>query len=57
MVTTMQAISGAEYHGVPSLDILDSVVPYIADEGPKLESEASKILERIADYIRPTISR
>ena len=49
MVTTMQAISGAGYPGVPSLDIFDNVVPYIADEEPKMESEASKILGKIVD--------
>lgn len=49
MVTTMQAISGAGYPGVPSLDIFDNVVPYIADEEAKMESEASKILGKIVD--------
>ncbi len=49
MVTTMQAISGAGYPGVPSLDIFDNVVPYIADEEAKMETEASKILGKIVD--------
>ena len=49
MVTTMQAISGAGYPGVPSLDIFDNIVPYIADEEAKMESEASKILGTITD--------
>ncbi len=44
MVTTMQAVSGAGYPGVPSLDILGNVVPYIGDEEPKMESEPQKIL-------------
>jgi len=44
MVTTMQAISGAGYPGVPSLDILDNVVPYIGGEEDKMEWEAMKIL-------------
>ncbi|KAF9516827.1 hypothetical protein BS47DRAFT_1291747 [Hydnum rufescens UP504] len=44
MVTTMQAISGAGYPGVPSLDIMDNVVPYIGGEEEKLEWETSKIL-------------
>lgn len=44
MVTTMQAVSGAGYPGVPSLDILGNVVPYIGDEEPKMESESQKIL-------------
>ncbi len=43
-VTTMQAISGAGYPGVPSLDILGNVIPFIADEEPKIEAELPKIL-------------
>jgi len=43
-VTTMQAISGAGYPGVASLDITDNVFPYIAGEEPKVEIEAQKIL-------------
>lgn len=43
-VTTMQAISGAGYPGVASLDITDNVMPYIAGEEPKVEIEAQKIL-------------
>lgn len=44
MVTTMQAISGAGYPGVPSLDIIDNVMPYISKEEEKMENEALKIL-------------
>jgi aspartate-semialdehyde dehydrogenase len=44
VVTTFQAISGAGYPGVPSLDITDNVIPYIAGEEPKVEIEAQKIL-------------
>lgn len=44
MVTTMQAISGAGYPGVSSLDILDNVVPHIGGEEEKIEWETSKIL-------------
>ncbi|GLV57334.1 aspartate-semialdehyde dehydrogenase [Dictyobacter sp. S3.2.2.5] len=44
LVTTMQAISGAGYPGVPSYDILDNVVPYIGGEEEKLESETLKML-------------
>jgi len=44
IVTTMQAISGAGYPGVPSFDITDNVVPYISGEEPKVETEAQKIL-------------
>lgn len=43
-VTTMQAVSGAGYPGVPSMDIYDNVVPYISGEEPKVESEPKKIL-------------
>ncbi|KAL1882041.1 hypothetical protein VTK73DRAFT_2755 [Phialemonium thermophilum] len=46
-VVTMQAVSGAGYPGVSSMDILDNVVPYIAGEEDKLETEAKKILGRI----------
>src|ERR671916_1990909 len=45
-VATMQAVSGAGYPGVPSLDILGNVVPYIKDEEDKLETEALKMLGR-----------
>ncbi|KAI8063315.1 aspartate-semialdehyde dehydrogenase [Gongronella butleri] len=44
IVHTQQAISGAGYPGVPSLDILDNVVPYISGEEEKMEFEARKIL-------------
>lgn len=44
MVTTMQAISGAGYPGVPSLDILGNVIPHIKDEEAKVETESQKIL-------------
>ena len=45
MVTTMQAVSGAGYPGVPSLDILGNVIPYIGGgEEEKIESETLKIL-------------
>ena len=43
-VTTLQAVSGAGYPGLPSLDILDNVIPFIAGEEDKLESEYRKIL-------------
>jgi aspartate-semialdehyde dehydrogenase len=44
IVSTMQALSGAGYPGVPSLDIIDNVVPYIPKEEEKMEVEARKIL-------------
>jgi aspartate-semialdehyde dehydrogenase len=43
-VATMQAVSGAGYPGVPSLDILGNVIPYIPGEEPKMEAEARKLL-------------
>lgn len=43
MVTTLQALSGAGYPGIPSLDILGNTLPYIAGEEEKMESELSKI--------------
>lgn len=48
-VTTMQALSGAGYPGVPALDALGNVVPFIAGEEEKIESEPGKILGRVAD--------
>jgi aspartate-semialdehyde dehydrogenase len=44
MVTTLQAISGAGYPGVASLDIVGNVVPFISGEEEKIESETRKIL-------------
>jgi len=48
MVTTMQAVSGAGYPGLSSMDILDNVIPYISGEEDKLESESHKILGRVS---------
>ena len=44
VVSTMQAVSGAGYPGVPSLDILGNVVPYIGGEEEKMQTETLKIL-------------
>jgi aspartate-semialdehyde dehydrogenase len=41
---TMQAVSGAGYPGVASLDILGNVIPYISKEEEKMEEEAQKLL-------------
>ena len=43
-VVSMQALSGAGYPGVPSLDIIDNVIPFIEGEEEKVESEPRKIL-------------
>lgn len=51
---TMQAISGAGYPGVASLDILGNVIPFIGDEEPKIERELGKLLGRMnGDRIEP----
>src|SRR5260370_16052450 len=42
--TTLQALSGAGYPGVASLDITDNVIPFIAHEEEKIERETRKIL-------------
>jgi len=46
-VATMQAISGAGYPGVASMDILGNVIPYIANEEHKMEEETRKLLGSI----------
>jgi aspartate-semialdehyde dehydrogenase len=43
-VSTMQAVSGAGYPGVPSLDILGNVVPFIKSEEEKMQEECNKLL-------------
>jgi aspartate-semialdehyde dehydrogenase len=54
VVSTMQAVSGAGYPGVASLDILGNVVPFIGGEEEKMESETKKILGRLgADGVEP----
>jgi aspartate-semialdehyde dehydrogenase len=58
IVTTMQAVSGAGYPGVASLDILGNVVPFIGGEEPKMESETQKILGSFAgDKIEPLAAK
>ncbi len=47
-VTTMQAVSGAGYPGVASLDILGNVIPYIAKEEEKMEEETRKLLGKLS---------
>ncbi|MCC9261486.1 MAG: aspartate-semialdehyde dehydrogenase [Methanobrevibacter woesei] len=46
-VSTMQAVSGAGYNGVPSMAIVDNLVPYIGNEEEKMESET---LHLLGDY-------
>lgn len=53
-VVTMQAVSGAGYPGVASLDILGNVIPYIAKEEEKMEEETPKMLGTLNGHgIRP----
>jgi aspartate-semialdehyde dehydrogenase len=47
MAVTMQAVSGAGYPGVASLDILGNVIPYIAKEEEKMEEETRKLLGKL----------
>ncbi|MBI2580949.1 aspartate-semialdehyde dehydrogenase [Candidatus Woesearchaeota archaeon] len=47
MVTTMQALSGAGYPGVASMDIIDNVYPYIGMEEEKMQTETLKLLGRL----------
>jgi aspartate-semialdehyde dehydrogenase len=49
IITTMQAVSGAGYPGVPSLDMIDNIVPFIGGEEEKSEVEPHKILGKIAE--------
>ncbi len=43
-VVTLQALSGAGYPGIPSLDVIDNVLPFISNEEDKIENEPLKIL-------------
>lgn len=49
MMTSMQAVSGAGYPGVPTLDILGNVIPHIGGEEEKVERETQKLLGRFVD--------
>lgn len=58
MAATMQAVSGAGYPGVASMDILANVVPYIGSEEEKMEQETQKILgEYQDDAVTPLAAR
>ncbi len=55
IVTTMQALSGAGYPGVPSLAIQENVIPYIKNEEEKVAAEAKKILGKlVGGAIKPS---
>ena len=49
IVSTLQAVSGAGYPGVASLDIVGNVVPVVGGEEPKMETETKKILGHVTD--------
>ncbi len=49
MVTTLQAVSGAGYPGVPSLDMIDNVIPFINKEEEKMAEETRKLLGSYRD--------
>jgi aspartate-semialdehyde dehydrogenase len=53
LVTTMQAVSGAGYPGVASLDIIDNVVPFINTEEEKMTEETKKLLGGFDGEFRP----
>ena len=54
VVATLQAASGAGYPGVPSLDLLGNVIPFIGGEEEKIERETRKLLGRLAgDAVQP----
>jgi aspartate-semialdehyde dehydrogenase len=58
IVTTMQAISGAGYPGVPSMDINANVIPFIGGEEEKMQQETQKILGDFrSDRIEPLAAR
>lgn len=48
-VTTLQAVSGAGYPGVPSLDIVGNIIPFIGGEEEKMETETQKIFGALRD--------
>ena len=48
IITTLQASSGAGYPGVPSLDLIDNIVPFIKNEEEKTEQEPLKILGKLS---------
>jgi aspartate-semialdehyde dehydrogenase len=49
LITTLQAVSGAGYPGVSSMDIMDNVIPHIGGEDGKLENEPKKLLGTVSN--------
>jgi len=56
VVLSMQAVSGAGYPGVASLDIMQNVIPFIRNEEEKVEHETNKILGRLSKPAGITVS-
>jgi aspartate-semialdehyde dehydrogenase (non-peptidoglycan organisms) len=56
VATTMQAVSGAGYPGVSSLDIIDNIIPFIQNEEEKVATETNKILGRMSDPIKFSVT-
>ncbi|MEW6011510.1 MAG: aspartate-semialdehyde dehydrogenase [Methanobacterium sp.] len=50
-VSTMQAVSGAGYNGVPSMAIVDNLVPFIGEEEEKMETETLHLLGDLEDGV------
>jgi aspartate-semialdehyde dehydrogenase len=58
VTTTLQAVSGAGYPGVPSMDILGNVIPFIGGEEDKMQQETQKIMGHFAnDHIEPMAAK
>ncbi|MGD1072687.1 MAG: aspartate-semialdehyde dehydrogenase [Bryobacteraceae bacterium] len=58
IATTLQAVSGAGYPGVPSMDILGNVIPFIGNEEEKMQEETQKIMGHFAgDRIDPLAAK
>jgi aspartate-semialdehyde dehydrogenase len=58
VTTTLQAISGAGYPGVPSMDIVGNVIPFIGGEEEKMQQETQKIMgEFQGDHIEPLAAK
>jgi len=56
-VSTMQAVSGAGYDGVPSMAIVDNLVPFIGGEEEKMETETLELLGDLGLFFRADFSR
>ena len=58
IATTLQAISGAGYPGVPSMDIMGNVIPFIGGEEEKMQQETQKIMGHFSgDHIEPLTAK